>query len=76
MLEREQEGHLIKCRCRTNTEQIKGGTAFIFVRSHLPVSTEVGCHINIHSPWRHMQLPDCAIPLVFVYAASDASNAT
>lgn len=75
VLEREQEGHLIKCRCRTSAGQVEGDTVFLFVRSHLPVSTEVGCHITIHSPWRHMQLPGCSIPLIFVYAASDVSSA-
>ena len=76
MLEREPEAHLIKCRCRTNAEQIEGGFAFLFLRADIPVNTEIGCHLTIHSPWRHMQLPDCSIPLIFAYAASDVSNAT
>ena len=71
ILESEQEAHLIKCRGRTEARNAPNEVVFLFVRSHLPVSTEVGSRMTIHSPWRLMHLPDCSIPLIFVYSASD-----
>ena len=71
ILESEQAAHLIRCRGRTQAPDAANEMVFLFVRSHLEVSTEVGSCMTIHNPWRLMRLPGCSIPLIFVYAASD-----
>jgi hypothetical protein len=73
ILEREQEGDIIKCRCRILAGQLEGAgisdTVFAFIKSSLPANSDVGADVTVCSPWKLMRLSKSQSPLLFVTAA-------